>query len=67
MGGKRACPVRFAAHATMDRLCLWFLRRFVSPDAVSLLIRHFIVETNLLNFCLQRTRCPASPRSACGR
>jgi hypothetical protein len=51
--GKRACPVRFAAHGVMDRLCLWFLRRFVSPDAVSLLVRHFIVETNLLNFCLR--------------
>jgi hypothetical protein len=50
---KRACPVRFSAHATMDRLCLWFLRRFVSPDAVTLLIRHFIVETNLLNFCIR--------------
>jgi hypothetical protein len=51
--GKRACPVRFAAHGVMDRLCLWFLRRFVSKDAVSLLVRHFIVETNLLNFCLR--------------
>jgi hypothetical protein len=51
--GKRACPVRFAAHGLMDRLCLWFLRRFVSQDAVSLLVRHFIVETNLLNFCLR--------------
>ena len=51
VAGKRACAVRFSAHATMDRLCLWFLRRFVSPTAVSLLIRHFIVETNLLSFC----------------
>jgi hypothetical protein len=51
--GKRICPVRFSAHATMDRLCLWFLRRFVSPDAVTLLIRHFIVETNLLAFCVR--------------
>ncbi|MBO0830554.1 MAG: hypothetical protein J2P28_09705 [Actinobacteria bacterium] len=50
---KRACPVRFSAHATMDRACLWFLRRFVSPAAVTLLIRHFIVETNLLNFCVR--------------
>jgi len=56
--GKRLFPVRFAAHATMDRLCLWFLRRFVSPDAVSLLIRHFIVETNLLNFCAANARLP---------
>jgi hypothetical protein len=53
VAGKRACPIRFSAHATMDRMCLWFLRRFVSPDAVTLLIRHFIVETNLLNFCVR--------------
>jgi hypothetical protein len=46
---KRLLPVQFAAHATMDRLCVWFLRRFVSPEAVELLVRHFIVETNLLN------------------
>ena len=60
--GKRLCPVRFAAHATMDRLCLWFLRRFVSPDAVSLLIRHFIVETNLLNFCAANARLPGAAK-----
>jgi hypothetical protein len=58
VGGKRVCPIRFSAHATMDRMCLWFLRRFVSPAAVALLIRHFIVETNLLNFCLRNARVP---------
>ena len=58
---RRACPIRFSAHATMDRMCLWFLRRFVSPDAVTLLIRHFIVETNLLNFCIRNgLRIPGS-------
>jgi hypothetical protein len=51
VAGKRLVPVRLSAHDLMDALCLWFLRRFVSPVAVSLLIRHFIVETNLLNFC----------------
>jgi hypothetical protein len=62
VAGRRACPVRFSAHATMDRMCLWFLRRFVSPDAVTLLIRHFIVETNLLNFCVRNgLRTPGPP------
>jgi hypothetical protein len=62
VAGKRACPIRFSAHATMDRMCLWFLRRFVSPVAVTLLIRHFIVETNLLNFCLRNgLRTPGPP------
>ena len=56
--GKRICPVRFSAHATMDRMCLWFLRRFVSPTAVSLLIRHFLVETSLLNFCVGNAGLP---------
>ncbi|HWG26299.1 DUF6999 family protein [Actinospica sp.] len=58
--GKRVLPFQFRAHATMDRLCLWFLRRFVAPDAVSLLIRHFIVETNLLNFALRNAQVPGS-------
>jgi uncharacterized protein DUF6999 len=62
VAAKRACPVRFSAHATMDRMCLWFLRRFVSPDAVTLLIRHFIIETNLLNFCVRNgLRTPGAP------
>ena len=58
VAARRVCPVRFSAHAAMDRLCLWFLRRFVSPAAVTLLIRHFVVETNLLDFCLRNTRPP---------
>jgi hypothetical protein len=43
-------PWTFSAHTTMDRLCVWFLRRFVSPRAGELLIRHFLIETNLLAF-----------------
>jgi hypothetical protein len=46
---KAAVPIRFSAHSTMDVLCIWFLRRFVSADACALLMRHFVVETNLLN------------------
>jgi hypothetical protein len=34
----------------MDTLCVWFPRRCVSPGAGQLLVRHFIVETNLLAF-----------------
>ena len=39
----------------MDFLCAWFLRRFVSPDAVDLLLRHFVIETNLVNFIIRNT------------
>ena len=50
--------VPFRAHHTMDRLCVWFLHRFVSPTAGALLVRHFIVETNLLNFLIRNTGVP---------
>jgi hypothetical protein len=56
--GKRLLPLQLRAHATMDRLCVWFLRRFVAPDAVRLLIRHFLVETDLLNFVVRNARVP---------
>jgi hypothetical protein len=46
---KLLVPVPFSAHSTMDQACIWFLRRFVSADACELLMRHFVVETNLLN------------------
>ncbi|WP_018350386.1 DUF6999 family protein [Longispora albida] len=50
--GKRLLPFQFTAHRLMDRLCVWFLRRFVAPEAGALLIRHFVIETNLLNFLI---------------
>jgi hypothetical protein len=55
---KRVLPWRWMPLATMDRLCVWFLRRYVSPDAVELLIRHFVVETNLVNFIIRNTDVP---------
>ncbi|HEX4787456.1 MAG TPA: hypothetical protein VH372_03275 [Actinospica sp.] len=58
VSGKRLMPVQFRAHAAMDRLCLLFLRRFVAADAVRLLIRHFIVETDLLNFAVRNAGVP---------
>lgn len=58
---KRVLPFRWMPLSTMDRLCVWFLRRFVSPDAVELLIRHFVVETNLVNFVLRNTPVEMRP------
>jgi hypothetical protein len=58
---KRVLPFRWMPLATMDRLCVWFLRRFVSPDAVELLIRHFVVETNLVNFIIRNTPVEMDP------
>ncbi len=46
----RLLPGKLRAHAAMDALCVWFLRRFVCVEACELLIRHFVVETRLLQF-----------------
>jgi hypothetical protein len=58
---KRVLPIRFTAHTVMDTLCVWFLRRFVSPTAGELLVRHFIVETNLLAFVARNAGLPDVP------
>lgn len=58
---KRLIPGRWMSLSTMDAQCLWFLRRFVAPDAVELLIRHFVVETNLVNFIIRNTPATIEP------
>ncbi|WP_428963566.1 DUF6999 family protein [Micromonospora fluostatini] len=55
---KRLLPWQVRAHGTMDSLCVWFLRRCVAPEAGELLIRHFVVETQLLNFVVRNAGVP---------
>jgi hypothetical protein len=47
---KRLLPFEFSNHNLLDRLGVWFLSRFVSPNGGELLLRHFIVETNVVAF-----------------
>src|SRR5688500_443126 len=47
---KRLLPFQFASHDLLDRLGVWFLRRCVSREGAELLLRHFIVETQLIRF-----------------
>ncbi|WP_244870956.1 hypothetical protein [Catellatospora sp. IY07-71] len=58
---KTLLPIRLSAHAVMDRLCVWFLRRFVSPRAGELLIRHFLIETDLLAFIARNSGVAGVP------
>ncbi|WP_404442990.1 hypothetical protein LG315_08675 [Microbacterium marinum] len=58
---KRVLPFRWMPLRVMDALCVWFLRHFVSPSAVDLLIRHFVVETNLVNFIIRNTPVDMEP------
>jgi hypothetical protein len=47
---KRVLPFQFSSHDLLDRLGVWFLRRCVSPEGAELLLRHFVVETQLIRF-----------------
>lgn len=58
---KRFLPFRWMPLPMMDFLCVWFLRRFVAVDAVELLIRHFVIETNLVNFIIRNTGVDFEP------
>lgn len=58
---KRVLPFRWMPLRVMDALCVWFLRHFVSPSAVDLLIRHFVIETNLVNFIIRNTDVDMAP------
>ena len=58
---KRVLPLEFSWHDGIDVLCIWFMRRFVAPEACALLMRHFVVETNLLCFLARNARPAPAP------
>ena len=47
---KRLPLPQFRAHRLLQRMICWFCRNFVSPEANSLILRHFATESNILNF-----------------
>lgn len=47
---KRLLPFEFSSHTLLDRLGIWFMSRFVSEEGGELLLRHFVIETNVLAF-----------------
>jgi hypothetical protein len=53
--GKRVLPFQFSNHDLLDRLGIWFLSHFVSEEGGELLLRHFVIETNVLAFIATNT------------
>jgi len=47
---KQLLPFEFSNHRLLDRLGIWFMSRFVSEEGGELLLRHFVIETNVLAF-----------------
>ncbi len=52
---KRVLPFEFSSHDLLDRLGIWFLSHFVSEEGGELLLRHFVLETNVLAFIARNT------------
>jgi hypothetical protein len=52
---KRVLPFEFSNHNLLDRLGIWFLSRFISEEGGELLLRHFVIETNVLAFIAANT------------
>jgi hypothetical protein len=47
---KGILPFQFSSHRLLDRLGIWFMSRLVSVEGGELLLRHFVIETNVLAF-----------------
>jgi hypothetical protein len=49
---KRLIPFQFRSYQVMHRLAAWFLNTFVTPEACYLIVRHFSLESNIINFLI---------------
>lgn len=47
---KNFLPFEFASQAALISLGSWFLHRFASPETLGIILRHYAIETNLINF-----------------
>jgi len=47
---KRLLPFRLGSERALNWIAPRFVRRFASPEALAYVLRHFVIETNLINF-----------------
>jgi hypothetical protein len=47
---KRLVPFRLGSERALNWLCPRFLRRFCSPETLEMVLRHLVIESNLINF-----------------
>ena len=53
---KRLIPIQFRAHRLLQWLICFFMKYFVRPEANILIIRHFGVESNILNLLIRNSK-----------
>jgi hypothetical protein len=47
---KRLVPLPLGSERALNWLCPRFLRRFCSPETLEMVLRHLVIESNLINF-----------------
>ncbi|MCY4045187.1 MAG: hypothetical protein OXE99_08905 [Cellvibrionales bacterium] len=47
---KRILPITIKSHGLLNRLGVWFMGRLISKEALEYIIRHFQLESALINF-----------------
>ncbi len=52
---KRLLPLQFSAHGLLQWLICWFCKYFVSPEANELILRHYFLESSILNFLIDNS------------
>ena len=53
---KRLLPIQFRAHRFLQWLICFFMKYFVRPEANVLILRHFGVESNILNLLIKNSK-----------
>jgi hypothetical protein len=59
---KRLLPFQFHNYRLMHRSAAWFLENFVSPEACYLIVRHFGLGSNIINFLIDNSPNPNLPK-----
>jgi hypothetical protein len=60
---KRLLPIQFSAHRLLQATICWFMEWFVAPEANVLILRHFWVESNVINFIIANSKHRESERA----
>ncbi len=61
---KRLLPFPITSDRAMHVLAVWFLNTFVTPEACYLIVRHFGIGSNILNFLTDNGPDPLMEKSA---
>lgn len=60
---KRLLPFQFRNYWFMHQMAVWFLNTFTTPEACYLIVRHFGIGSNIVNFLIDNGPDPTIPHA----